>query len=228
MFTPIVNHQADALRRLLGQYADSQRLKDLISALVVPIQEIEGVLTQLNVLRMLSTATGVQLDLIGTIVGLERFPGDTDDEYRQKIMAEIKVNTSEGEPERVIETYQLFTSAALVLLLEWFPAAISLQSDYMPPDQARVDLLLSIIEKVLPAGVRCDSLVAFDPTEAFAMEGSLPGLGFDDDAAPGTGGKFPTEFFRNTFFEFEGDDVDGAGFGSEDDPLVGGLLDDVA
>lgn len=227
MITPIVSHNSEALKRLIGQYVDSQKFKDLISSLIVPIQEIEGVLGQLNTLRMLFVATGVQLDNIGKIVGLARFPGDGDETYRQKIFAEIKVNTSEGEPERVIETFQLFTGALLVILIEWFPAEVSVESEYLPPDQATVDLLLGIIEKVLPAGVRCDSILTFDATEAFAMEGSLPGLGFDDDSAPGSGGKFPTEFYRNTFFEFEGDDVNGAGFGSDEDPLVGGLLDNV-
>lgn len=227
MFDPIVNHSQQAIDRLMGQYANATNLKNLITALVNPIQEIEDALTDMNVLRQLAIATGINLDNLGKIIGLERTPGDSDAVYRNKLYAEVKVNTSEGQPEQAIQTYQLFTAANLVLLFEHFPAEISIESDYVVPDQATVDLLLGILQKVLPTGVRCDSLITFDPTMAFAFDGSLSGLGFDDDDNPGFGGLLPTEFTRNTFFEFAGDDVNGAGFGSDDDPLVGGWFDNI-
>jgi hypothetical protein len=191
MFTPITDHAEQAIARLMSQYQDADNFKNLIRGLNVPTQEIEGVLTDLNNKRRLAVATGVQLDLIGTIVGLAREPGDSDDVYRNKLYGQIKINTSQGQPEQAIQTYQLFTGAALVILLEWFPAAISLQSEYFPADQAEVDFLLEILSQVLPAGVRPDSITAFDSTEAFAMDGSLPGLGFGDEDDPSVGESFP-------------------------------------
>lgn len=227
MFTPINDHLPQALARLMTQYAQAENLKNFITAIVNPVQEIEGVLGDLNTLRTLAIAFGQQLDNIGKIVGLERPPGADDDTYRNDLYAEIKINTSEGQPEQAIQTYQLFTGATLVLFFEHFPAEVSVESDYVPPDQTTVDLLLGILQKVLPAGVRCDALVSFDSSMAFAMDGPLPGLGFDDDDNPGVGGMFPTEFVRNTFFEMDGDDATGAGFGSDDDPLVGGWFDNI-
>lgn len=222
MIPLIPNHADLAIARLISQYANAENLQNLIRALIVPVQEIEGVLEQLNLLRQLAIATGIQLDLLGTIIGLARFPGDSDDLYRQKLYAEIKVNTSQGQPEQAIQTYQLFTSAALVILTEFFPAEIIIASEYMPPDQDTVDLLLSILNKVLPAGVRADGIISFDPTEAFAYDGSLPGLGYGTVGDPSVGGKYPFLFTHNQFFEYAGNDGNGLGYGSTDDPLVGG------
>lgn len=228
MITPINTHVQDALARLFTQYQDASNLKNVITAIVTPIQDLETVIQQMNTQRSIFTAVGVQLDLLGTIIGLSRTPGTTDDDYRNQLLAQIKINTSDGQPEQVIQAYQLFTGSDLVILNEWFPAEVELESDYLPPDQITVDYLLGIIGSVLPAGVRCDSIITFDSTEAFAMDGSLPGLGFGDDSDPSVGGKFPFEFYRNTFFEMEGDDVNGGGFGAGDlDPLVGGYFDDI-
>lgn len=227
MFTPISDHQTEAKARLITQYRESGQLRGLVGAIVKPIQAIEDALVQLNTQRQLDTATGVNLDRLGDILGFPRPPGDSDALYRQKLLARVKINTSQGEPERVIETFKLFTGATQVQLYEGSPAEIHIASEYVPPDQATVDLLLGIIEEILPAGVRCGSIVVFDPTETFAFEGDLPGLGFDDDATPGSGGKFAAVWTRNGYFEFEGDDPKGEGYGSNDDPLVGGWLSDV-
>jgi hypothetical protein len=227
MLTPISTHVADGIKRLASQYANSSNLINFISSIVTPIQTIEDATATLNTLRSISTATGVQLDLIGTIVGLARPAGDNDALYRQKLYGRIKINTSEGQPEQAIQTYQLFTSAPLVLLQDGAGGDCSIASQYVPANQAEVDFLLGIMEQVLAGGARCTELVSFDATEAFAFDGALPGLGFDNDGAPGSGGKFAQDWVKNGFFAFGGDgvtpdDVTGLGLGSELDPLVGG------
>lgn len=189
---------------------------------MTPIQDIEDALAGMNTLRMLATATGVNLDNLGQIIGLARTPGDSDDLYRQKLYAEIKLNTSEGQPEAVIQTYQLFTSATLVLLYEGNYAGVLLESEYIPPDQETADLLLRIVGQVLPAGVRAEGLVGFDATEAFAYAGTLSGLGYGSVGNPTQGGKYPHLFTRGGFFEYAGSDTKGQGYGSAIDPLVGG------
>jgi hypothetical protein len=221
-FNPINNHVEQALARLITQFRDSGNIRALITAFVTPIQELEDATATLNTDRLLATALGIQLDLIGTIVGLARTAGDSDDTYRMKLYAQIKVNTSEGQPEQVIQTYQLFTNALLVLLFEDYPGEIMIESDYFPPDQATVDLLIKILQEVLPAGVRASGIVAFDPTEAFAYDGPLPGLGYGTVGDPTAGGKYPHLFTRGGFFEYAGNDPTGEGYGSVNDPLVGG------
>jgi hypothetical protein len=222
LFTPIPNHVEQALARLISQYQDAVGFNGFITALVNPCQDIEGVLNDLNVKRQLAVATGVQLDNIGTIVGLARPPGATDDQYRNDLYAEIKINVSEGQPEQAIQTFQLFTGAQLVLLDEHFPAEVSIESEIVFPDQPSVDMILQIMQQVLPAGVRCDGIVEFDPTNPFAFDGSLFGGGFGSDTDPTAGGLFATLRLRDGQFAFDGDDPTAEGLGSTDDPLVGG------
>lgn len=214
----------EALARLISQYQGSPKLKSLIAAFVQPLQDAEAALTVMNNARYLPNAQGAQLDLIGAIVGIPRPPGASDAVYLNDIYGQIKINTSQGQPEQVIQTFQLFTGATLVILTECFPAEILISSDYVPTSQADVDQLLKILGEVAPAGVRPDGIIAFDSTEAFAFDGTLPGLGFGSVYDPTAGGKLPLLFLRNTYFEFAGDDVHGAGLGSVQDPLVGGLL----
>lgn len=222
MFTPINDHVAAALKRIITQYNESTNLKNVIRAIVGPVQDIETALAQLNTLRALDVATGVQLDLIGTIVGLERPPGDTDDEYRQKLQGQIKINVSQGQPEQAIQTYELFTGADLIILFEGSSGDVLIESEYLPVDQAEVDLLLGILDKVLPAGVRPAGIVAFDASEAFAYDGALPGFGYGTVSDAGVGGKYPVLFTKNGYFEYAGNDSNGLGYGSVHDPLVGG------
>lgn len=223
MFNPISTHITDALARLMTQYQDAPYLRGFIQSIVGPVQEIEDSLGGMNTLRLLASATGIQLDNIGTIVGMARTPGDSDTIYRHKLYAQIKINTSEGQPEQAIQMYKIFTEAMLVLLYEFFPGSVMIESDYMPPDQPTVDLLLNILSEVLPAGVRPLGIVSFDETEAFAYDGTLAGLGYGTASDSSVGGKYPMLFLRNTFFEYDGSDPGGAGYGSVSDPLVGGL-----
>ena len=175
----------------MSQYGDAVGLQGLITAIVNPCQDIEYELNDLNVQRQLSQAFGVQLDLIGTIVGLTRPPGASDDTYRNDLYAQIKINVSQGQPEQAIQTYQLFTAASLVILTEFFPAEVMIESDYLPPDQQAVDGLLKILTDVLPAGVRAMGIVAFDSMNAFAYAGSLIGQGYGTTADPLAGGMYP-------------------------------------
>lgn len=224
MFTVIPNHAELALKRLLSQYQDSDNLKSFIRAIIGPVQSIEYVLNDLNIYRQLAFAEGVQLDLIGTIVGLPRPSGATDEEYRQILYGQIGINVSEGQPEQVIQTFKIFTSVPLVLFDEHFPAEFSIESIYEFPDQASIDSMITLMEKVGPAGVRCDGIVTFDPIIPFSFDGALFGSGFGDDTDPSQGGKFPLLNLRDGEFAFDGSDSLAEGFGSTDDPLVGGQL----
>lgn len=227
MFPPISNHVEQAIARLMSQYADAQNLQGLIRSILGPVQTIEGVLADLNTLRMFSVATGQQLDNLGKIIGLARGPGDTDAIYRNKLYAEVKINTSQGQPEQAIQTFQLFTSATLVLLSEHFPAEITISSDVVFPTQDLVDQILDILDHVLPAGVRPDGIITFDPVMPFAYDGTLPGFGYGDVIDPLIGGMYATIQTKNGFFQYAGDDITGLGYGSSDDPLVGGWYSDI-
>jgi hypothetical protein len=108
------------------------------------------------------------------------------------------------------------------LLTEHFPGEITISSEHVFPDQAAIDMILGILDEVLPAGVRPDGIITFDATEAFAYEGGLPGLGYGDVGDLSAGGKYATLDTKNGFFEYEGNDPKGLGYGTTEDPLVGG------
>lgn len=67
----------------------------LVAALATPAQALEDALWQLLVQRTVDTAIGVQLDVIGRVVGQSR-DGLGDDSYRRYIRARISVNRSRG------------------------------------------------------------------------------------------------------------------------------------
>jgi hypothetical protein len=221
MFNQITTHVTDALGRLLGQYQGATNLRNLLTALVNPIQDIEDELTEMNVARYLGGATGAQLDILGSIVGIPRGTGISDATYAQQIAGQVKINTSQGQPEQVIQAFQLFTGGNTVILQELI-AAVILQSTWLPPDQASADAVFLLLLEVLPAGVRCSGIVSFDPDMAFAYDGALPGYGYDDGSGT-VGGKYARLWlYSGGNFAYDGDDSTALGYGTYFDPLAGG------
>lgn len=224
--TEILTHVSDAKRRLIQQYKDKPRINSILQAFIEQIQEIETMGKQLNDERSIFTAIGVQLDLVGTIVGLTRLGGESNSDYRVRLHARVSLNVSQGEPERLISTFKLLLGADLVIFQELPPAEVSLSSEVTFADQDEVDAALAILESVAPAGVRVQYIGIFDATEPFAMAGALSGLGFGTTADALAGGKFATLVQRNSFFSFDGDSENkNEGFGTIEDTLVGGQFD---
>lgn len=74
----------------------------LIGCIALQAQDIENVAGQLKTMRSLATAEGVNLDVIGVIVGQAR-DGMIDDDYRRYIRARILVHRSNGTMDQLIE-----------------------------------------------------------------------------------------------------------------------------
>lgn len=218
MLTEITDHVAQALGRLRQQYRGKPRLAALITAIVGPIQDLETAFQDLTNERSISTASGFQLDQLGTIFDLDRLGAEDDESYRARLAARAAQNVSQGEPETLIALYQLLTGADLVYLGESFPAGVRLYSDVGYTDQAQINALYEQVKLALPAGVRLEQLGAFDPVTPFAFAGSAPGSGFDDGIL--------ADLYLNTNLEFafDGTDVHGGGFGDNKDPLLGGVF----
>ena len=222
MFTPINNHVEQAIARLVTQYKNAPNLQGLITAIVEQIQIIENSLTDMNTLRYLPDAQGQQLDNIGQIVGIARPAGMSDALYLNLILGQIKINTSQGQPEQVIQLFLLLTGAPFVILYEGANAEILLESSFQVPDQPTADNLIETISQATPAGVRVDGIVSFDPTMAFAYDGPLPGFGYDDGSQT-VGGKYAELWeYAGGGFAYDGSDPSGLGDGSLSDPLCGG------
>lgn len=222
MFIQIFNHVQQGLNRLITQYQQATNLQGLLSAYIEQVQTIENALVGMNTLRYLSGAQGVQLDNIGQIVGITRPPGASDATYYNLILGQIKINTSDGQPEQVIQLFLLLTGAAYVILYEGWLADIVLESQYQIPNQATADELITTLSQATPAGVRVDGIVSFDPDMAFAYDGALPGFGYDDGSQT-IGGKYAQLWqFIGGGWAYDGNDQTGLGYGSLQDPLAGG------
>lgn len=222
MISIISDHIAAAKRRLIQQYKGRPNFGAVVEASVQEWQVIEDAGHLLNTNRSIDSSTGVQLDLIGVIVGLTREPGQSNDDYRVLLKSRISQNVSQGEPERLIDIFKVLSMANLVLFEELFPAAVGFGSEVSFPDQGAVNALFENLEKTGAAGVRVDRIVSFDPTEAFAFAGNLPGLGFGTLADAGVGGKLAHLNEAVYPFAFAGDNPNYRGFGTLHDVLVGG------
>lgn len=102
--TPI-DHRALALSRLITQYRESTNLRDYLYGLLVESPNLEQVFQDLINKRSINTATGANLDNIGSIVGQLRQVGDQtldDDDYRKFIKAKIVRNYTRATPEEII------------------------------------------------------------------------------------------------------------------------------
>ncbi len=111
--TERVDHVAQAASRLIERWrADrNPNLAALQSSIVAEVQELEDAAWQVMLARMPDYAEGVQLDVLGRVVG-QRREGLSDTAYRAHIKARIRINRSFGTPEDIIEVIKLVETAA--------------------------------------------------------------------------------------------------------------------
>lgn len=187
--TPITTHVQDAIDRLFQQFKGVASIEALVSAFTMDIQVLEDSFDDLVTERFLEVAAGVQLDLLGDIVGQPR--GVLDDvAYRLRIKVRIIQNLSEGEPERVIQVYKFLLNATTVFYGEIYPASIYLVgAGSIPAGQEA--MVKENIERILPATVTLDFFAHADPERPFKFAGIQPiGRGFGSIYDPTVGGKF--------------------------------------
>jgi len=99
---------AESLSLLLAQYQESTRLQDLICSYIERIQELETTAVDMSEdIISLDTAEGVQLDLLGRLVGEAR-DGRLDAAYRLALRVRVLINISNGRIDELIEIVRLF------------------------------------------------------------------------------------------------------------------------
>ena len=223
----INNHVEQGLERRLEQWKSKENLEKVLSALMVGIQEIETMFFDLLDGRLdINLAIGEQLDQIGEIVGQDRLNFD-DDFYRILLLARIGINVSNGEPERIIDTLKLLTSANFVHYMNLSDAEIAVGSDGVI-NPLSVDFLITNLQRVVMGGVRVNYLCIYDKIEAFAMDGTntkTVGKGFGTINDINVGGKFGQCYTIKNKFSFNGNNTSDSGFGTIYDPLVGGVFE---
>lgn len=140
--TKTTTHVDEAKALLVEQFRGKPDLEALLSAFIAQVQDLEDVLFQLLENRWLDTASGVQLDGIGAIVGLERL-GLNDDDYRTALRAQIRLNRSSGTIPDNTTILELLISNSF-RIREWFPAAFDVVvSDEFTEDPENVAARIS-------------------------------------------------------------------------------------
>ena len=155
------------------------------------LQELETVLFDLLENRSLDTAEGVQLDRIGTIVGLARTGSQSDTDYRASLGVQIRRNLSQGEPETLIEILAALTSSTVVKLREIYPAEIimTFNGDIV----GTPNNLFNTIDSIAAGGVGL-TLISDKNQPPFVTEGGI-GLGFTSTVGSVPGGKITGKVF---------------------------------
>ncbi len=120
----------EAIRLLLAQYQETPRIQALIRSVTDRAQELETAIVSAseNILS-LDSAEGVQLDLLGEILGEAR-DGRDDDPYRRALRVRVLVNRSDGTIEQLIAIILLFEEMSgtdLVSVKELAPARLEIR-----------------------------------------------------------------------------------------------------
>src|SRR3990172_3662623 len=147
----------EAMRgRLPHHMAVAENFDALMAASAAGFQQLETALLDLQLLRTIDTATGVQLDGIGEIIDLPRIVGQTDDSYRFSLKTAMIILTKSGEPESIIEAYLNVTGSVVVEYTEIYPATFQIAAlptvDITDPDVAA--FINNTMASVKPARVR--------------------------------------------------------------------------
>lgn len=164
----ITNHFDQAIARLLTQYAEAQNIQNLISVYTTQIQELENIIYDMFLNRMIDTAVGQQLDNLGEIVGQPRL-GFDDETYRVLLKFRIGVNVSQGTIEEVIQLFTLISGASEVHVIDEGGGSISIQ--YNEPLPAELEeFIFDNMDQVVAAGVRIDTFVEYSD-DSFELGG---------------------------------------------------------
>lgn len=163
----IINFYERSFTLLAAQFREGiegetrTNIQKLIAALVTPFYDINRMQLQLYNDRFLATAVGVQLDLIGDILGLPRGLDSvtgmlqTDSDYREALYFQVFINRSTGTPEEAIATLKFLTKATLVQYMDSFPAFYQMFTNGLPENfSVPPQDLVQAMTDLSPAGVQ--------------------------------------------------------------------------
>jgi hypothetical protein len=208
---------------MMEQYKNRPNFVALITTFVTQIQNLENAIFSIDYGRSIAGAVGVQLDLLGTIVDEAR-NGLSDTEYRLFLLGKIGENSSNATADNVSQVLANLLGSNQVQEQDLYPAGVGLLGAGSL-DPSLINLVYSLVQGSLAAGVRLEFLETYDPSQAFAFAGLYDdALGFGDYTDTSVGGMFAGLLLPNYPFAFASDDpYDGyLGFGSILDPVMGG------
>lgn len=189
-----IDHAGRAASRLAEQFKVATKFRAVIDAVCAQIQELEDAFWTCVTDRGLSGA-GVQLDVLGRLLGEER-AGDDDDRYILRLRARIRVLRSSGSAPNILKVFKLMLPDNVLRFDDasfhggGFILDLGLVSAGDVPTYAR------FAHQAKSAGVNAQLLYQLDEDDnMFTLDdandpGSVTaGLGLDDVNTPGSGGK---------------------------------------
>lgn len=196
----IIDHFEKAKDRIPGFMRGAVNYESLLESFSSEIQELETVFFQLLDERHLSVAVGAQLDGIGQILDLERTVGETDSNYRARLVARSGELAKGGEIETLIDAYLRLTEATFLVVKQTYPARVEMTAHYDgdPEDPAADQSTVDAMNNVKAGGVELDLRYAPETTyfwfsDASEVDGSDNGPqsadhGLGDDVLTEGGG----------------------------------------
>lgn len=118
----------DFLGLLIQEYKEKPNLKGILEAVGNQCNDIETAIFELIDEYNIDNGSGIQLDIIGKILGLER-NGRVDDAYKTLLKIKAEINFSSGTPEAIIKTAQKLYNATDVQIRFVYPAKVQLWQD---------------------------------------------------------------------------------------------------
>ena len=138
----------DTVKELvLEQYKGSQKFLAMLQAVIEEsVQPLDGCAVELADAFDIDKAEGVLLNIIGKLVGTEREYGETDEDFRARIIKLSKENRA-GTPDNVIENVSSLSNDPAPHYMDEAPATFIV---YTPNGR---QLKRATVKKMAPAGV---------------------------------------------------------------------------
>jgi hypothetical protein len=125
--TPLVqtSDYKNFLDLLIQQYLEKPKFKGILEAVGNQCNNIETAIFELIDEYNIENGSGIQLDIIGKILGLNR-DGRSDESYKTLLKIKAEINFSSGTPEAIIKTAQKLYNATDVQIAFVYPAKVQL------------------------------------------------------------------------------------------------------
>ena len=164
---PIEDHIGEAIDRLPYKFRDKEKKypnplggdnltgwESFITAFVKPVQEFEDLCNSILNSLNLENASGVALDRIGELVGIDR-EGRTDEEYRNAIYIQIGALNSEG---RYADISDLLDLTGVSVEQYYEPAPASFRLSLGGIDSNKLENTAELISIAKAAGVNSEAI----------------------------------------------------------------------
>lgn len=164
-FSPIPYSESQE-KYIPEQYKNSPKLRGLIDALLTQCDDVAACFLEIFQALDVQTAIGPALDYIGALVGVERKPGESDSDYRTRIIMRSVLDAGLPSPEALRDILKYVAGVSSVGLFPDWPAAM-----YYVLDGGTEADLSDVEKEVMTSGASL--------TRGTFLVGELEGAGYE-------------------------------------------------